>query len=339
MTKRSSGAVTVRDVAARAGVGLSTVSNVLNRPHVVAPDTLLRVQAAIRDLGYVRNDAARALRLGASRAVGIVVSEASSPFFADVTQAASLALGESGYSTLLGNSVQSASVEQQLLELFEAQRVRGLLISPMSPMPAGLESIVSRGVPVIFMDTPADDTDFCSVTVDDERGALLALGHLAGLGRRRILLVRGPEDLPQIAARTQGARRFAHARGVQVEELTASGFFVQAGVEAAAVIASRRPEDRPDAIFAVNDLLAMGIVSGLMDRGIEVPTQIAVVGYDDVSVAAVARVPLTTIRQPAREIGRRAAALLIAEMTDTTSHRHEATRFMPELVVRASSIP
>jgi LacI family transcriptional regulator len=329
----------VRDVAARAGVGLSTVSNVLNRPHAVAPETLARVRAAISELGYVRNDAARALRLGASRAVGVIVSEASSPFFAEVTQAASLALGAAGYSTLLGNATQSATIEAQLLELFEQQRVRGLLIAPMSPMPAGLSSIVGRGVPVIFMDTPADQDEFCAVSVDEERGAQLALGHLQRLGRSRVALVRGPEELPQIVARTTAARSFAEAHGLGFEQFVTSGYFVQAGIEAAAVIASRRPAERPDAVFAVNDLLAMGVVSGLIDHGVDVPGEIAVVGYDDVSVAAVARVPLTTVRQPAREIGTRAAGLLVAEMDAGDSpHRHETTRFMPELVVRASTV-
>jgi LacI family transcriptional regulator len=335
---RSSGAVTVRDVAARAGVGLSTVSNVLNRPDAVAPHTLARVQQAIEDLGYVRNDAARSLRLGASRAVGVVVSEASSPFFAEVTQAASLTLGAAGYSTLLGNAVQDATIERQLLELFEAQRVRGLMISPLGADPPGLASIVSRGVPVIFLDLPADEERFCSVAVDDERGATLALQHLLSIGRRKIALVRGPAEMPQIGSRAKGARTYAAQNAMGFEEIVTSGYFVQAGLEAAAVIAGRRPDSRPDAIFAVNDLLAMGVVSGLLDHGIAVPAEIAVVGYDDVSVAAVARVPLTTLRQPARDIGNRAASLLIAEMEVTGSHRHESTRFLPELVVRASTV-
>ncbi|MEV4686199.1 LacI family DNA-binding transcriptional regulator [Microbacterium sp. LWH3-1.2] len=325
-------------MAARAGVGLSTVSNALNRPQVLAAETLARVQAAIDDLGYVRNDAARSLRLGSSRAIGVIVSEASSPFFADVTQAATIALGDRNYSTLVGNAVQNASIEKQLIELFESQRVRGLLIAPMSGNPPGLSSIVNRGVPVIFLDLSAATDQFCSVAVDDTLGATLAMQHLESLGRSRIALVRGPEGLPQIASRSAGALDFAQQGGMRCEEIVTSGYFVQAGLEAAAVIASRRPDERPDAIFAVNDLLAMGVVSGLLDRGIGVPRDIAVVGYDDVSVAAVARVPLTTLRQPAREIGARAAALLMDEIESPETHQHESTRFLPELIVRASTV-
>lgn len=331
-------AVTVRDVAARAGVGLSTVSNALNRPHVLAPETLARVQSAIEDLGYIRNDAARALRLGTSRAVGIVVSEASSPFFADVTQAASLALGARKYSALVGNAVQDSSIERRLIELFESQRVRGLLIAPMSEEPPGLTSIVARGVPVVFLDVPAVGSHFCSVAVDDHLGATLAMQHLKSVGRSRVALVRGPAALPQIEVRSAGAHDFARVNGMTLEGVVTSGYFVQAGQEAAAIIASRKPQDRPDAILAVNDLLAMGVVSGLLDRGVAVPRDIAVVGYDDVSMAAVARVPLTTLRQPARDIGARAAALLMEEIESPDSHRHESTRFLPELIVRASTV-
>ncbi|MCV2394488.1 LacI family transcriptional regulator [Actinotalea sp. M2MS4P-6] len=332
------GAVTVRDVAARAGVALSTVSNVLNRPQVVAPETLARVTAAINELGYVRNDAARALRLGQSRAVGMIVSEATSPFFADVMQGASAVLAGGGYSTLLGNATQDVDVESSLIELFESQRVRGLLIAPSSDVPAGLASFEKRGVPVVFLDVPAPDRDHCSVAVDDARGGAIAVEHLLAQGRSHIALVRGPRDLPQIRERSRGARAAAEAAGARFEVITTSSYFVQAGSEAAAVIASRSAGDRPDALFAVNDLLAMGTLTALIDRGIGVPEDVALVGYDDISVAAAARRPLTTVRQPARDIGARGAALLMAEMDGSGDHTHEQTLFSPELVVRATSI-
>ncbi|OUM45568.1 LacI family DNA-binding transcriptional regulator [Arthrobacter sedimenti] len=331
-------AVTVRDVASRAGASVSTVSNVLNRPEAVAPETLARVLAAIDELGYVRNDAARALRLGESRAVGLIVSEASSPFFADVVQAAGGALAQGGYASLLGNSVQDIGVEKSLIELFESQRVRGLLIAPMSQQQPALVSLAARGVPVVYLDVPSPQSLYCSVAVDDSLGAQLAVRHLAAQGRTHIAVVRGPARLPQIEERARGAREAAADAGVRFEEITASGYFVPAGLEAGAVIASRKPSNRPDAVLAVNDLLAMGTISALIDRGVDVPGDIAVVGYDDISVAAVARVPLTTIRQPAREIGARAAALLIAEIEGDETHSHEATVFAPELVIRASSV-
>lgn len=330
-------AITVREVAARAGVALSTVSNVLNRPEVVAPETYARVMSAVSELGYVRNDAARALRLGESNAVGVIVSEASSPFFAEVTQAAGSMLAASGYATLLGNSVQDPRVENDLIGLFEAQRVRGLLISPMSDRPDSLGGFAGRGVPVVYVDVPAPSSEYCSVAGDNHLGARLVIEHLATRGRRRVAIVRGPAEFPQIRDRVAGAAVAARALGVELEEIVTSGYFVNAGVEAAAIIAARPSTGRPDAVFAVNDLLAMGVLAGLIDLDVDVPGEIAVVGYDDVSVASVARRPLTTVRQPAREIGSMSAAMLVDEIERPGAHRHEGKLLAPELVIRATS--
>jgi LacI family transcriptional regulator len=336
-------AVTVRHVAARAGVSQSTVSNVLNRPHAVAPDTLARVTAAIAELGFVRNDAARALRLGESQAVGIVVSEASSPYYAEVVQAAGVTLAAAGYSSLLGNSVQQRQVEGNLISLFEAQRVRGLLLAPVGGPPRELEAFEGRGVDVVYVDARAPRDDQCSVEVDHELGGEMAVRHLYSLGRRRLAIVRGPVELPQIAQRVRGAKRAAAALGLESEEIAISNYFVEGGSEAAAVLTSRPARRRPDGVFATNDLLAMGLVSRLIDGGVSVPGDIAVVGYDDIAMAAVARVPLTTLRQPARDIGSRAAALLVEELSEDgerpPTHQHEHTVFQPELVVRASTVP
>ena len=200
-------AVTVRDVAARARASVSTVSNALNRPEAVAPETLARVMAAIDELGYVPNDAARALRLGESRAIGLIVSEASSPFFAEVVQAAGEHLGKKGYASLLGNSVQSSDIEQSLIKLFESQRVRGLLIAPMSERQPALESLAARGVPIVYLDVPSPDSRYCSVAVDDSLGARLAIQHLISQGRQHIAVVRGPADLPQIKERVRSEER------------------------------------------------------------------------------------------------------------------------------------
>lgn len=330
--------MTVRHVAARAGVGLSTVSNVLNRPEAVAPATYARVMAAIEELGYVRNDAARALRLGESRAVGVIVADASSPFFADVTVAAGQALSEHGYSMLVGNSLHDAKVERGLIDLFEAQRVGGLLISPLTERPKGLGTFAGRGIPVVYIDVAAPVADYCSVAVDDAFGARLAVEHLASVGRKRLVLIRSDVDIPQIRERIRGAMSAAAELGITIEEITTSSGNVQGGAEAAAVIVGRTGARAPDGLFAVNDMLAMGAMAALIDRGVRVPSDIAVVGLDDSDMAVAARLPLTTVRRPARELGVRAAALLLEEIRTDDEHPHESTLFAPELVVRASTI-
>lgn len=332
------GPVTVRDVAALAGVSLSTVSNAVNRPERVSPATLRRVTDAIAQLGYVRNDAARALRLGTSRAIGIVVSESTSPFYADVIRAADSVLATRGFSCLVGSAYHDPDAADRLVRLFDSQRVQGMLVNPFGGPVTGLDAAMRNGIPVVHVDAPGVDGRRCSVTTDHDAGGRAAVQHLAGLGRTRVALVRGPARVSQIEARMAGAEAACAELGIECEEIVASTYFVRGGINAAAVIASRPPGRRPDAVFTANDVLGIGLVSGLMERGCRVPEDVAVVGYDDTEFALAARVPLTTIRQPAHDIGVRAAGLLLDEIAEPTGHVHENTVFLPELIVRASTM-
>lgn len=337
-SRNATGIVTVRDVAASAKVSLSTVSNVLNRPHRVAPETLARVQSAINDLGYIRNDAARALRLGESRAIGFVVTDVTSPFYSDVMQSASQVLASQDYTVLVGSAFHQEETVASLVELFEAQRVRGLLINPIRYPTDVLNGIERRGVPMVYVDMTSPAPGSCSVSVDHEAGGRLAIHHLHSLGRTSVALVRGPAELQQISARLRGARAACEELGLRCEEITTSTYFVRGGIQAGSVIASRSKATRPDAVFAANDVLAMGVLAALTDRRIDVPNEIAVVGYDDTEMSVAGRIPLTTIRQPADDIGTRAATLLIQEIEHRHRHEHEHTSFSPELVVRASTL-
>lgn len=336
---QKSGAVTVRDVATMAGVSLSTVSNVLNRPDRVASATRARVTDAIEHLGYIRNDAARALRLGESRAVGLVISESTSPFYAEIIRSADAVLSAHGYSSLVGSAYHDVAAAERLVRLFEEQRVEGLLLNPFATAQPAFRTAMRRGVPTVYVDADAPSPAHCSVTADHLAGGRMAVQHLAALGRGRIALVRGPVHLTQIARRMDGARAACEELGIAYEEVVASTYFVRGGVNAGEVIASRPAAKRPDAIFAANDILAMGIITSLAERGIRVPDDIAVIGYDDTDFALAARVPLTTLRQPATEIGARAAALLLEEIEDDPHHQHEATVLLPELIVRGSTLP
>lgn len=329
---------TVRDVAARAGVSLSTVSSVLNNPDRVAPATRARVQEAIRELGYIRNDAARALRLGESKAVGMVVSESTSPFYSEIIRAADGVLSSSGYTCLVGSAYHDQSSLDRLVRLFEAQRVRGLLINPFSADSSVLDALMGRGLPVVHVDARASLSAHCSVMTDHVAGGRMAIQHLAALGRRHVALVRGPTEVSQITLRMQGAREACAELGIQCEEIATSTYFVRGGIHAGEVIASRPASKRPDSVFAANDIIAMGALTALAERGVRVPQDIAVIGYDDTDFALAARVPLTTLRQPAREIGSRTAALLLEEIDHSPDHRHEETVLLPELVVRDSTL-
>jgi LacI family transcriptional regulator len=327
----------IRDVAERAGVSVGTVSNVLNHREKVSPDAVRRVREAIEELGYVRNDAARQLRVGRSSTVGLVVLDVRNPFFTDLARGAESEAARHGLSVILGNSDEDVEREAGYLDLFEEQRVRGILISPYREVGPQLRRLRSRGTPTVLVDRRSDDEQFSSVSVDDQHGGWLAAHHLIETGRRRILFTGGPFDIRQILDRQTGARRAVdEVEGVAFETIPTPAASVADGRASGEAIAARAASDRPDAVFAANDLVAMGVLQGLAGHGIRVPEEIAIIGFDDIDFASAAVVPLSSIRQPSQLMGETALRLLLAEIEDPEAGGQQVV-FEPELVVRAST--
>ncbi|QHC69263.1 LacI family DNA-binding transcriptional regulator [Rathayibacter sp. VKM Ac-2801] len=325
-------AVSIRDVAARAGVAVGTVSNVLNGRSSVNADTVRRVQDAITELGFVRNDAARQLRAGRSRSIGLVVLDGGNPFFAEVARGAQARAAEAGLAVLLASTDGDAEREGAYLDLFEEQRVTGVLLSPQGEDPTRLARLRSHGIPCVLVDSESDDPAVSSVSVDDVAGGRLAAEHLLGLGRRRLAVIGGPESIRQVADRLAGARAaVAAVEGAVLEEIHTDALSVLAGREAGRALAERDAEDRPDAVFCANDLLAVGVLQALvLLGGIRVPEDIALIGYDDIAFATATVVPLSSVRQPSSLLGATAVELLLEQ-------EPRQVRFQPELVVRRSS--
>ena len=331
-------AVTIRDVAARAGVSVGTVSNVLNDRGSVNEATVAAVRGAIRSLGYVRNDAARQLRAGRSRGIGLVVLDVANPFFAAVARGAESRAAEGGRMILLASSEQDTDRENAYLELFLEQRLSGVLISPTGDSHSALHRLRDAGVPVVVVDGGAEDgSTLPSVSVDDVEGGHLAVAPLLERGRRRIVFVGGPLSTRQVADRLEGARRaIAEVPDAQLDVVTRGDLTVLEGRAAGEQIRERRL--LPDAVFAANDLLAVGILQALtMTGNVRVPEDVALVGYDDIDFASATVVPLTSVRQPAEMMGRTAVDLILRYGEGTLSGQDAAVRFRPELVVRASS--
>ncbi|MEV7762654.1 LacI family DNA-binding transcriptional regulator [Curtobacterium flaccumfaciens] len=332
-------AVSVREVAALAGVSLGTVSNVLNRPDKVAPGTVERVQSAIATLGFVRNDSARQLRAGRSSTVGLIVLDGGNPFFTDVARGAEDAAMDNGLAVLIGNSDESTDRERTYVDLFEERRVAGLLISPAGDDLSRLARLRDQGTAVVLVDRRADDEHFASVSVDDIAGGRIAVEHLAAIGRTHIAFVGGPFGIRQVADRHAGALAAAQAAGIRLEALPTTSLSVLEGRRIGEAIQARPAAERPDAAFAANDLLAVGLEQAFIMRGtIAVPEQIAIVGYDDIAFAESAVVPLTSVRQPAQDLGRRAIELLTKQVEQGQDIDLEHVEFTPELVVRQSSV-
>ncbi|WP_309127486.1 LacI family DNA-binding transcriptional regulator [Microbacterium sp.] len=330
-------AVGVKDVAAAAGVSVGTVSNVLNRPDRVSARTAQRVQKVIDELGFVRNDAARQLRAGRSRSIGLVVPDIGNPFFAEVARGAEDRAADAGMTVLLGNSDESDARQNAHLELFREQRVNGVLLTPASDDLTSLRRFASGGMPVVLVDREVDEQSFPSVSVDDVEGGRLAVQHLLASGRRRIAFVSGPRSVHQVADRLRGAElAVAEAAGATLEIVERSSLTVLEGRAAGELLVAREVQDRPDAVFAANDLLAVGLLQAFsFGSGIRVPEDIAMVGYDDIDFASAAVVPLSSVRQPARLLGWTGVDLLLKELEGAGYDRR--VRFQPELVARDSS--
>ncbi|MBF6440220.1 LacI family DNA-binding transcriptional regulator [Nocardia cyriacigeorgica] len=331
--------IRVRDVAEAAGVSLGTVSNVLNRPDTVSPSTRARVQAAMDQLGFVRNEFARQLRAGTSRTLAYVMIDGANPFFMDVAQGIEEQAQANGLSLFLCNSAGRADREQEYLARLEEQRVQGILITPTDPDAAVLDQLVARGTPVVIVDRHRDAETHCSVAVDDVLGGELAVDHLVELGHRRIAFVGGPTEIGQVRDRRAGALRGLRRAGLGAEcliDIPTAGLTVAEGIRAGERLLGLPSASRPAAVFCANDLLALGLLQQCVSLGLRVPDDVAIVGYDDIEFAAAAAVPLTSVRQPRTLLGRTAADLLLSEVSDT-EHRHEQVLFAPELVVRRST--
>jgi LacI family transcriptional regulator len=334
--------VSIREVAAHAGVSVATVSNVLNRPEIVAVSTRDRVHAAIRELGFVRNESARQLRAGRSRTIGLVVLDVANPFFTDLARGVEDEASKAGYAVILCNSDDQERKEKRYLEVLEEHRVQGVLITPVAGAGSRLARLQRRGTPVVLVDSRSASRGQCSVAVDDVLGGDLAVSHLLTTGHDRVAYLSGPPAIRQVADRREGALRALRRAGrdaADLQVIEAGGLNVGAGQKAGAEVAALPAGARPTAVFCANDLIALGVLQEMTRNRIRVPEDISIVGYDDIDFAAAAAVPLTSVRQPRQQLGHTAARLLLDEAADGGTHQHRQVIFEPELVVRQSTQP
>ena len=337
---------TIRDVAEHAAVSLGTVSNVLNRPEVVAEATRLRVLAAIEELGFVRNNAARQLRGIRNASIALVVLDFDNPFFTEVARGVEKAAAEAEHLVILASSGAAATREDEVLHLLEEQRVGGVLLSPATmTTPKRVRELRGHGTPVVLLDRHRKRRDQCSVAVDDTTGGRRVGEHLLELGHTKIGLINGPRHLKPCAERRDGLRGVLVGRGMDIaqeHEIEMDAMTIEAGAAAMAELLGRSSRPRrssmPTAIFCGNDLMAIGAERAAVAAGVDIPGDVGIVGYDDIRFAATSLVPLTSVRNPAYDLGYQAAKLLIEEATDDEHHEHQNVLLEPELIVRSSTV-
>lgn len=323
----------VKDVAERAGVSVGTVSNVLNRPDWVAEDTRRRVEAAMRELNFVRNASARQLRAGTSQAVGALVLDLSNPFYTSLTRGIEDRLLSDGIMLMVASSDEDAARERTWLRMFAEQGVRGVLVTPSGTTRDHLQDIAGLGVPAVLLDSKS--SRFASVGVDNVSGGRQAVRHLLEQGHRRIAHLSGPPQLEQSVDRLAGARQAVSEAGLDPDKVLVVRHLQSMSADAGqqAFMEIMASDAAPTAFFCINDIVALGVMRECRLRRLEMPRDIAVVGYDDVAFASELMTPLTSVRQPMHDLGWTAADMLLR---GASPERHEV--FRPELVVRASSV-
>lgn len=321
---------TIRDVAEHAGVSVGTVSNFVSAKKPISPATRARIEAAIRELGWIPNAAVRVLRGGRSPVIGYLIPDSGNPFFIEVAKGIEDIAIAGGGLVVTCNTAGESQREDHFAKSLSEMRVAGAVVTEMSASDQHLERLAASGATVVLLGAsqhPRLNTIFC----DDERGGYLAALHLIGRGVRSLAFIGGPGGVPQLRRREGGiARALESAPSIAYRRLDTHGTSLSTRLAAASTLL--QPGRAPDGIICGNDQIALAVLSAAASRGIRVPDDLAVVGYDDTEAASLASIPLTTVRQPSYEMGRLAATLIL----DRAEGSH--TVFEPELVVRRSTL-
>ena len=324
------------DVASLAGVSLGTVSNFFNRPEKVSEELRSRVEEAVEQLGFVPSGLARALARGHHSVVGLVVLDLNNPYFSVAARGMEDRLAREGIMLTVSSSDEDPDRERDCIRLLEEHSVAGLVITPASPSMHFLERLTARGTPAVLLGRrPPADGGWCAVTGDDALGGALVARHLLEIGHQRIAYMNGIGTMRMLSARREAVRTSIEAAGGKFTEIQVPGMTIAGGEVGARHLLEAG--ELPTALVCANDLLALGALRVLDARGIRVPDDIALVGYDDVDFARSLSVPLTTIRQDKYLHGSQAAELLLRELWDD-NHEHTEVLLAPELVVRASTV-
>jgi len=327
------GPITLADVAREAGTSPSTASRALSGRGYVAPDVRKRLVATAERLGYVPNLSARTLKQRTSRVVGVIVSDLSNQFYAALAAGIEQSLREADYQMLILGDNSNAGEELAGARTFLSMRAPGVIMTPASSATADL--LAKRGVPVVEVDRRLAPDTCDAVVIDNERGACDAVRHLLDLGHERIALLVARTDWTTDAGRLAGYRSALTEAGLKVDRKLILEIETHE-IEAATRIDELLRTERPTAIFAANNVLAEQAWRLLRRRNLDIPGDVSLVAFDDVPWMEMVQPPITAVRQPAYEMGRRAALLLLRRLDDPTCGRTVEV-LQPELVVRGST--
>ena len=326
----------IRNVAEKAGVSITTVSHVVNNTRFVSEDVRTRVLDAIRDTNYQPNALARSLRRGKTHTIGLILPDSGNPFFAEIGRVVEGEAFAQGYSVIFCNTEGNPIREDFYLEVLAKKRVDGIILVSGGLVTQSMIQAHDQKTPLVVVDrNDSQELAIDTVLTDNLGGGLLATRHLINLGHTRIACIAGPSVLSPSAQRLAGYRQALLEAGLPIDETIVKHGDYLAGSGWTLGVELLKMANRPTAIFACNDMMAIGVLRAAADLSINVPSGLALVGFDDIELAAYVNPPLTTVAQDKQKIGEIAIGMLVEKMGD---HELISRReyLQPTLVVRKS---
>ncbi|WP_219834532.1 LacI family DNA-binding transcriptional regulator [Paenibacillus sp. R14(2021)] len=329
---------TIYDVARQAGVSIATVSKVINRTGKISEKTRERISEIMAEMGYAPNLVATALSSKKTYMIGLLLPDISNPYFAELARNIEDRAQELGYNIVICNTDNHVDKEREYLTFLQQKSVDGILLATGLAHPESLGLVTGKNLPITVIAREVPRSPVNTVLVDDFMGGYLAAAHLLELGHRDIAIIVESMDLESSRQRLKGYRAALEEHGGVFDEkwVAVSDFTVASGMEVAGGLLDAAV--RPTAVFACNDLLAIGTIQAARARGISVPGELSVVGFDNTFLCGIIDPALTTVGQPIRELGRQAVDLLHKQMGGDELARQRVV-LLPELVVRSSTQP
>lgn len=308
----------LKDVSKLANVSIATVSRVINNSAKVTPETVRIVEKAIETLKFKPSRVAQRLRAknGQKKLIGLIVPDIQNPFYVDVVRGVEDMSYEKGFAIYICNFAQDESKERLYLELMKSENVDGLILAPINENDMEVKNLVESGFPIVCVDRSLNDVDVDSVVVNNREGAFNGVEHLINMGYKRIAYLGGLPYIPTTGQRLNGYKDALLKNGFPVDEsliLTGDSKLISGKMMAIELLEMENP---PDAFFAGNNLITLGALETIHSKGLKIPDDIAIVGFDDVPWAASLNPPLTAVSQPGYEIGRRAADFLFSRIAE-----------------------
>ena len=328
---------TIKDVAALAGISYTTVSHVVNNTRPVSQEVRVKVEAAIKSLDYVPSAVARSLKAKTTATIGLLVPNSLNPYFAELARGIEDYCERNGYCVILCNSDDNPDKQRSYLRVLLEKRIDGLIVASAGGDSGLVQGLAGVKTPMVIVDRGLEGVDADLVRIDHEYGAYLATRHLLELGHRDIATIGGPATTSVAQMRQAGFRRALKEAGITASpsRMLESDFTSTGGYNAAAMLLESNP---PSAIFAGNDMIGIGVLRAAAERNVRVPSQLSVIGFDDIQMSRYVYPALTTVGQSILQLGEMAAEVLLRRIAtpDLATDQRIVT---PSIVLRESTVP